>query len=139
MNDRDWMVEEILEDLKRGRQGQTSAEKTQQAPESPAQPVKQARAAHGVEAAKETPRPVTKHKTELTAAKSTTPRKDLKSRMAVRAGKITRDEISMAPIIRIPRTMVRAVRMARRVLYRSTRRPVARAKLSSKVTAKSLW
>ena len=53
MNDRDWMVEEILEDLKRGRQGQTSAEKTQQAPESPAQPVKQARAAHGVEAAKE--------------------------------------------------------------------------------------
>ena len=70
----------------------------------------------GVEAAKETPRPVTKHSTELTAANSTTPRKDLKIRMAVRAGKITRDEISMAPIIRMPRTMVRAVRMASRVL-----------------------
>ena len=30
----------------------------------------------------------------------------------------------MAPIIRIPSTMVRAVRMASRVLYQSTRSPV---------------
>ena len=59
--------------------------------------------------------------------------------MAVSAGKITREEISMAPIIRIPSTMVRAVRMASRVLYQSTRSPVAREKLSSNVTAKSLW
>ena len=50
-----------------------------------------------------------------------------------------REEISMAPIIRMPSTMVRAVRMARRVLKRSTFSPVAREKFSSKVTAKILW
>ena len=69
----------------------------------------------------------------------TTPRKLLKRRMAVRAGKITREEISMAPIIRMPSTMVSAVRMASSVLYRETRTPVAAEKFSSKVTAKSLW
>ena len=56
--------------------------------------------------------------------------------MAVSAGKITSEEISMAPIIRIPSTMVSAVRMASRVLQASTFSPVAREKLSSKVTAK---
>ena len=59
--------------------------------------------------------------------------------MAASAGKITREEISMAPIIRIPSTMVSAVRRARSALYRSARSPVAREKLSSKVTAKIRW
>ena len=77
--------------------------------------------------------------TDVTAAQTTTPRKLRNSRMAVRAGKITREEISMAPIIRMPSTMVSAVRTAIRVLYRSTFMPVAREKFSSKVTAKSLW
>ena len=83
--------------------------------------------------------PAQKQHTDVTAAHTTTPRKLLNSRMAVSAGKITREEISMAPIIRIPSTMVRAVRMASRVLYQSTRSPVAWEKLSSNVTAKSLW
>ena len=45
----------------------------------------------------------------------------------------------MAPIIRMPSTMVKAVRMDKRVLYTSTFSPVAREKFSSKVMAKSLW
>ena len=45
----------------------------------------------------------------------------------------------MAPIIRMPSTMVSAVKMASRALYRSTRIPVAREKPSSKVTAKMRW
>ena len=83
--------------------------------------------------------PTQKHTTEVTAAQRITPRKLLNSRMAVRAGKITSEEMSIAPIIRIPSTMVRAVRMASRVLQASTFNPVAREKLSSKVTAKIWW
>ena len=93
----------------------------------------------GVDSVQEAMSPAQKQHTDVTAAHTTTPRKLLNSRMAVSAGKITREEISMAPIIRIPSTMVRAVRMASRVLYQSTRSPVAREKLSSNVTAKSLW
>ena len=59
--------------------------------------------------------------------------------MAVSAGKMTRLEISIAPIIRMPSTMVRAVSTDRRVLYSPTFTPVARAKLSSKVMANSRW
>ena len=92
----------------------------------------------GVDSVQEAMSPAQKQHTDVTPAQTTTPRKLLNSRMAVSAGKITREEISMAPIIRIPTTMVRAVRMASRVLYQSTRSPVAREKLSSKVTAKSL-
>ena len=79
--------------------------------------------------------PTQKHTTERQPAKITTPKKLFFSRMAVRAGKITRLEMSMAPMSRIPSTMVRAVRMASRVLQASTFNPVAREKLSSKVTA----
>ena len=93
----------------------------------------------GVDQAKDTVSPAQKHPADVTAAQRVTPRKLRKSRMAVKAGKITREEISMAPIIRIPSTMVSAVRMARRALYRSAFRPVAREKLSSKVTAKIRW
>ena len=92
----------------------------------------------GVDSTKEAVSPAQKQLTEVTAEQRTTPRKLLNSRMAVRAGKMTREEMSMAPIIRMPSTMVRAVRMDSRVLYRSTFKPVAREKLSSKVTANSL-
>ena len=92
----------------------------------------------GVEKAKEMVSPVQKQTTDVTAAQRITLRKLLNSRMAVSAGKITREEISMAPIIRIPSTMVRAVRIASRVLYQLTFSPVAREKFSSKVMAKSL-
>ena len=83
--------------------------------------------------------PAQKQTTEVTAEQRITPRKLLNSRMAVRAGKMMREEISIAPIIRIPNTMVRAVRMAISVVYRFTFRPVAREKFSSKVIAKILW
>ena len=59
--------------------------------------------------------------------------------MAVSAGKIIRLEISIAPIMRIPSTMVTAVRTANRMWYQPTRTPVALAKFSSKVTANTLW
>ena len=61
-------------------------------------------------------RPMQKHTTLSPAAHSTTPRKLRSSPMAVSAGKITRLEISMAPIIRMPSTMVSAVSTDRMVL-----------------------
>lgn len=54
------------------------------------------------------------------------------------AGKIIRLEISIAPIIRIPITMVTAVSTARRVLKIPVLTPVAFANSSSKVIAKIL-
>lgn len=83
--------------------------------------------------------PAQKQATARMPARITTPRKLFLTRMAERAGKITRLEMSMAPIIRIPSTMVRAVSTERNVLYSPTRTPVAREKLSSKVMANSLW
>ena len=77
----------------------------------------------GVDHTQEAVSPAQKHTTAVTPAQIMTPRKLLNSRMAVRAGKITREEISMAPIIRMPSTMVRAVSTASRVLYRSTFSP----------------
>ena len=70
----------------------------------------------GVENMNEIVSPAMKHTTDVTAAQRITPRKLRNNRMAVSAGKITSEEISIAPIIRIPSTIVRAVRMARRVL-----------------------
>ena len=61
-------------------------------------------------------RPAQKHTTLKPAAQSTTPLKLRRRPMAVRAGKITRLEMSMAPIRRIPRTMVSAVSTDRMVL-----------------------
>ena len=66
-------------------------------------------------------------------------RADLAPALADSAGKITRLEMSIAPIIRIPSTMVKAVSTDSRVLYSPTFTPLAREKLSSKVMAKSLW
>ena len=70
----------------------------------------------GVERVKERPSPTQKQMTEVTAAEVITPRKLLKSCMAVSAGKIIKEEISMAPIMRMPSTMVSAVSTARSVL-----------------------
>ena len=56
--------------------------------------------------------PIKKHTTDTTPEDTTTPRKLLNTRMDVSAGKITRLEISMAPIILMPRTIVMAVRTA---------------------------
>ena len=57
--------------------------------------------------------------------------------MELRAGKIIRAEIMIAPIIFIPITTVTAVRTDISILYRPVFNPVACEKLSSKVTAKS--
>ena len=84
-------------------------------------------------------RPTQKPSTDSTPASTTTPRKLFLTRMADSAGKITRLEMSIAPIIRIPSTMVKAVSTDSRVLYSPTFTPVAREKFSSKVMAKSLW
>ena len=81
--------------------------------------------------------PSTKQLTEMTAAQITTRLKLLQTRMAERAGKMIRLEMSSAPIIRMPSTTVMAVSTARSVLYSSVLVPVALEKVSSKVTAKS--
>ena len=57
-------------------------------------------------------KPIKKHNPENTAAKTHAPRKRLHTRMALKAGKVIRLEISIAPNIRIPSTMVMAVRNA---------------------------
>ena len=56
--------------------------------------------------------PMQKQTTATTPDDHTTDRKLLKIRMEVNAGKITRLEIIMAPIIRIPSTIVTAVSTA---------------------------
>ena len=61
-------------------------------------------------------RDVYKRQIESTPDTITTPLKLLKIRMAVRDGKIMRLEISMAPIILIPITIVTAVKTAIRTL-----------------------
>ena len=60
--------------------------------------------------------PIQKHTTDRMPEQTTTLRKLLKIRMAVSAGNITRLEISIAPIIRIPSTIVTAVKTAIKVL-----------------------
>ena len=92
----------------------------------------------GIEKANETKRPIKKHTTEITAETTTTFLKVLHTLIAVSAGKIIRLEISMAPIILIPITIVIAVRNAIKALSLSVFTPAALAKLSSSVTAKSL-
>ena len=93
----------------------------------------------GVESRYDPVSPRQKHMTESPAAKHTTERKLLNTRIADSAGKMMRLESSIAPIMRIPSTTVSAVRTDRIVLYVPTRTPVARAKDSSNVTEKSLW
>ena len=92
----------------------------------------------GVEYTKEQRIPAKTQNTETTAEQITTKRKLLQRRIAVSAGKIIKLEINSEPIIRIPSTMVTAVKNANSMLYNPARVPVALAKFSSKVTAKIL-
>ena len=70
----------------------------------------------GVERKKLMNMPAIKHTAESTPEHMTVPLKVLQRRMAVRGGKMIRLEMSSAPIMRMPRTMITAVRQARRVL-----------------------
>ena len=70
----------------------------------------------GEDTTKESAIPIRKQMIESAAAQKITLQKVLHTRMAVSAGKISRLEISSAPIIRMPRTMVIAVRNARSML-----------------------
>ena len=74
----------------------------------------------GAEKANETPIPITKHTTERMAAQMVTFLKLLKIRIAEREGNTTKLEIIIAPISRIPTTIVSAVKMAMRALYEAT-------------------
>mgnify|MGYP003302253367 CR=1 FL=1 len=82
----------------------------------------------GVERKKLMNMPTIKHTAESTPEHMTVPLNVLHSRMAVRGGKMIRLEMSKAPIMRMPSTMVTAVRQARRVLQLPAGEPVARAK-----------
>ena len=66
----------------------------------------------GRESSKDMRRPERKEIREMIAEQMVTPRKVLQSRIAVSAGKIIKLEMSIDPIIRIPRTMVTAVSRA---------------------------
>lgn len=83
-------------------------------------------------------KPIRKQTTASTVDHSTTRLKLRQTRIAVSAGKMTNAEIMMEPIICMPITMVTAVRIAIRDLYRSVRIPVALENVSSNVTAKIL-
>ena len=77
-----------------------------------------------------------KHPTDKTAELITTDLNFLKICIDVRAGKMIRLEISIAPIMRMPSTIVIAVKNAMIMLYDCTFVPVAFAKVSSNVIAK---
>ena len=66
----------------------------------------------GVDQAKDATIPAKKHKIDKIAAKITTLKKLLNTRMALRAGNTIKLDIIMAPIRRIPTTIVRAVKTA---------------------------
>ena len=83
--------------------------------------------------------PIKKQSIEITAEQMVTLLNVLKTRMELRAGKIIRLEISRAPIIRIPSTIVRAVKKAISILYTPVLIPPAFAKVSSKVMINNLW
>lgn len=70
----------------------------------------------GVEYRKEAVIPKKKQQTDTTADVITTPLKLRQTRIAVSAGKMMRLEISIAPIMRIPTTIVTAVKNASSIL-----------------------
>ena len=92
----------------------------------------------GVDARIDTRIPTTAHTTESTAEHTITARKVLNKRIADSAGKIIRAEIKSDPTRFIASTITSAVISAIKRLYRFVLRPVACAKVSSKVTAKIL-
>ena len=61
--------------------------------------------------------PMQKQTTDTTAELTVTEQNVVHTRMEVRAGKMIRLEISKVPIIRMPSTMVSAVKMASRASY----------------------
>lgn len=80
--------------------------------------------------------PTVAQQTESTAEQMVTERKLFNTRMADSAGKITNAETNNEPTRFIANTMITAIRMAINKLNRLTFVPTARAKFSSKVTAK---
>ena len=90
----------------------------------------------GVSRKKDAVIPIRKQTTERTAEQAITDLKLLHTHIAESAGKMIRLEMSRAPIMRIHRTTVIAVRTARSILYSFVFVPVALVKVSSKVTAK---
>jgi hypothetical protein len=70
----------------------------------------------GMLQAKEISTPSIKQTTERIPEHITTDLKVLKSRIEVSAGKIIKLEMSIAPIIRIPITIITAVKRAKRIL-----------------------
>ena len=80
--------------------------------------------------------PNRKFTTDTTAAQIVTERNVPNTRIAVSAGKMMRLEMSSAPIMRIPSTIVTAVSTASSILYACVCTPVARENVSSNVTAK---
>lgn len=76
--------------------------------------------------------------TAMTAEHMTTCLKVWKTRIADKAGKIIKADVSSAPTRFIASTMMTAVITAIKRLYADAFTPVARAKFSSKVTAKIL-
>ena len=76
--------------------------------------------------------------TETAAEQIITPRKLRKTRMADKAGKMIRAEVSRAPTRFMASTMMTAVITAMIRLYAPVLTPVALAKVSSKVMAKIL-
>lgn len=93
----------------------------------------------GVPARIEARSPTTVHTTENAAEKIITDLKLLKSRIAESAGKIINAEIRSEPTRFIASTIITAMVTAIKKLYAPTFIPVALAKLSSKVTAKSCY
>ena len=92
----------------------------------------------GVLARIEITRPVIAQRTEIIAEQTVTDLKLLNTRIAERAGKITRAEMSREPTRFIASTIITAMIMAITRLYTGTCVPIACAKASSKVTAKIL-
>ena len=76
--------------------------------------------------------------TDSTAENKTTLLKRLQIRIELKAGKIMKLDMSIAPMSRIPMTTVTAVSSAISILYKEVRTPVAFEKLSSKVMANIL-
>ena len=73
----------------------------------------------GVEYKNETVIPIKKQATEIIPDEIMTLLKLLNTRIEVKAGKIIKLEINIVPIIRIPRTIVIAVKNAINILYSS--------------------
>ena len=92
----------------------------------------------GVPASIDMRSPVTEHTTDTTAEQIVTERKLLNTRIAERAGKITRAEIKSEPTRFIARTIITAMIIAITRLYACACVPTAVAKFSSKVTQKIL-